>query len=143
MWPGYSIQHAFDHWFSDIINDVISWPEDGRKDFSMDSSHNGDNCFLGAMMMVNQGNCTTFVKMLFDTKALRQLRLCDLECISGSLSDRVMYLEFSPPVTQLSLLSEYDLLRESQVALIELTWKIKNPHIASLSCSLACHHHPN
>ena len=59
--------------------------------------------------------------MLFDTKALRQLRLCDLEFISGSLSDRVMYLEFSPPpVTQLSLLSEYDLLRESQVALIEL-----------------------
>jgi hypothetical protein len=58
--------------------------------------------------------------MLFDTKALRQLRLCDLEFISGSLSDRIMYLEFSPPVTQLSLLSEYDLLRESQVALIEL-----------------------
>ena len=47
-------------------------------------------------IMVNHSTYTTYEKILFNTKSLRQLRLCDLECIGGKDRDRIMYLDFCP-----------------------------------------------
>jgi hypothetical protein len=95
IWPGFTIQHVFDEWFN---SDRYKWynGEICRDASTRDASHNGNNCFLGARIMVKHSTYTTYEKILFNTKSLRQLRLCDLECIGGKDRDRMMYLDFCP-----------------------------------------------